>query len=124
MSFSSGYLYYLFVLQRVAQKAVDQVMTGDRPSMQPQMALLVEVVLQDRDPTVTVDITVILHKMVMRTPVQTPAAVERLIGYLQLLRVLQVTNINFRLTGDHRLTVNILIHFWRVRMLLPHFIHL
>jgi len=63
--FSSGCLYYLFVLQRVAQKAADQVMTGDLPLMQPPMGLLVEVVLQDRDPMVTVDIIVILHKMVM-----------------------------------------------------------
>lgn len=53
------------VVQKVAQEAADQVMTGDLPLIQLPMALLVEVVLQDRDPMVTVGIIVILHKMVM-----------------------------------------------------------
>ena len=51
---------------RVAQEAAaDLVMTGDLPLMQLPMALLVEVVHQDRDPMVTVDILVMLPKMVM-----------------------------------------------------------
>ena len=54
------------VVQRVAQEAAaDLVMTGDLPLMQLPMALLVEVVHQDRDPMVTVDILVMLPKMVM-----------------------------------------------------------
>ena len=116
------YLHYLFVLQRVAQEAAaDLVMTGDLPLMQLPMALLVEVVHQDRDPLVTVDILAILHKMVMWTLVPTLAAAEHLIGCLLLLQVLQVTNINRWLIGDC-LTVAVLIHFWRVRLLPPHFI--
>lgn len=89
-----------FVLQRVVQEAAVQVMTGDLPLTQPPMALLAVVVLWDLDPMVTVDIIVILHKMVTWTLVQTPAAVAHLIDYLLLHQVLRVTNINRWLIGE------------------------
>jgi len=53
----------MLVLQRVAQEAADQVMTGELPLMQLAMALLA-VVVRDLDQMVIVDIIVILHKMV------------------------------------------------------------
>lgn len=67
-------------------------MTGDLPLMQLPMALLAAVAHRDLDPTVILDIIVILHKMV--TLVQTRAAVEHPIDYLLLHQVPRVTDIN------------------------------
>lgn len=113
------YLYYVFVLQRVAREAADQVMTGDLPLMQLRMARLAVVVHRDPDLMVIVDIIVILHKTVTSTPpVQTPVAVALLIDYLLLHQVLRVTDIN------RWLMIHVLMHFWSVRVLPPHFIPL
>lgn len=111
------YLDYMLVLQRVAQEAVDQVMTGELPLMQLAMALLA-VVVRDLDQMVIVDIIVIPHKMVIWTLAPTLAAVVLLTDYHLLHQVLRVTNIN------KWPTFHVLLHFWSLRLLLPHFIPL